>query len=59
MIVNKTQMDPYFLHIDEPCHEDWSEMTPVEQGRFCASCKKTVFDFTTASDNEITSHLKK
>lgn len=41
------------LHIDEPCHEKWSEMTPNEQGRFCSSCRKTVTDFTGLTDNEI------
>ena len=44
---------PLSLHIDEPCHEKWSEMTPNEQGRFCNACQKTVTDFTGLTDNEI------
>jgi len=28
-------------------------MTPAEQGRFCASCQKTVMDFTMKNDREV------
>lgn len=41
------------IKIENPCHEDWSAMTPVEQGRFCDSCSKRVVDFGKMSDNEI------
>jgi hypothetical protein len=34
------------IHIPRPCHEDWSHMSPAEQGRHCAKCAKVVRDFT-------------
>jgi len=36
----------YYLTIPQPCHEDWTRMTPTEQGRFCQSCRKEVMDFS-------------
>jgi TonB-dependent SusC/RagA subfamily outer membrane receptor len=52
-------MEKYFLHINEPCTQDWDEMTTVGQGKFCNNCKKNVFDFTSASDNDIIKHMEK
>ena len=46
------------LNIPEPCHEDWSIMTPASQGRFCASCKKEVVDFTELSRKQIADKVK-
>ncbi|MFD2917963.1 carboxypeptidase-like regulatory domain-containing protein [Psychroserpens luteus] len=41
------------INIPEPCHEDWSKMTLQQKGRHCTSCEKTVFDFTTKTDEQI------
>ncbi|UTW65414.1 carboxypeptidase-like regulatory domain-containing protein [bacterium SCSIO 12643] len=46
------------LTIPKPCHEDWSQMTPVEQGRACEICQKNVLDFTRKSDAEIHNTFK-
>lgn len=51
-------MEKYFLHINEPCTEDWNSMTTVEKGKFCSHCNKTIFDFTTATEGEIVKHIE-
>jgi len=48
---------PIRLQITTPCHEDWGKMQPVERGRHCTACQKTVVDFTNMSDAEIIRHL--
>ncbi|MEL1244790.1 hypothetical protein AAEO56_11000 [Flavobacterium sp. DGU11] len=47
----------YKISIPKPCHEDWTSMTPNEQGRFCGQCSKTVTDFTGMKALEIQSFL--
>jgi hypothetical protein len=47
------------IHISQPCHENWHNMTPKEQGRFCGSCEKIVVDFSKMSDKEMLNHLSK
>ncbi len=44
--------------IEEPCHEDWSQMKPEAKGRFCGSCSKTVVDFSSMSDFAIVNYLE-
>ena len=38
--------------INDPCHEDWNDMTPQERGRHCAKCDKEVVDFTALDPDE-------
>ena len=47
------------IHIPEPCHENWHNMTPKDQGRFCGSCQKTVVDFSVMTDNELLDYISK
>lgn len=45
------------ISTSDPCHENWKQMTVVEQGRYCQSCCKTVTDFTGMSNAQIIKHL--
>ncbi len=45
------------IRIAEPCHENWNNMSPTDQGRFCMSCQKQVVDFSTMTDKEILEHI--
>ena len=47
-----------YLHIPQPCHEDWDKMTPVDRGKFCGSCAKQVVDFTCMSDQQVLNYFK-
>ena len=43
--------------IPQPCAESWAAMTPDDTGRHCASCAKTVVDFSQKSTTEIMAYL--
>ncbi len=45
------------LSIPEPCHENWQNMTPTDQGRYCNSCAKPVVDFSMMSDYEVLNYF--
>jgi hypothetical protein len=41
------------ITVPEPCTQNWDEMQPSEQGRFCLHCVKEVIDFTSFTNDEI------
>lgn len=45
------------LSIFQPCHENWQNMTPTEQGRFCNACSKEVVDFSMMTDSEVLNYF--
>lgn len=45
------------LEIKEPCHEDWSKMKIGMISRHCASCDKSVMDFTKMHRAEIITYI--
>jgi hypothetical protein len=50
---------PIKIAILSPCKQNWGNMTPTQQGRFCASCQKSVIDFTGMTDRQVAGILKK
>ena len=41
------------LSIPEPCQQNWQQMTPTDQGRFCNACAKEVVDFSLMTDTQL------
>lgn len=46
-----------YIHIPSPCHENWNNMLPEDQGRHCLQCSKTVVDFTDWDTPAIVAYL--
>lgn len=46
-------MKSFNLTIENPCNEDWSKMTPTQQGKFCCACERDLVDFSILSDTEV------
>jgi hypothetical protein len=46
------------ISIPKPCHENWNEMLPEQQGRHCLACSKMVVDFTDWQSDDILQYLK-
>lgn len=41
------------LTMDSPCSENWNEMEPTEQGRYCNKCQKPVVNFVEFTDQQL------
>jgi hypothetical protein len=46
------------ISIPNPCNASWQGMTPVDNGRHCIQCAKTVIDFTTMTDSEVINYIQ-
>jgi hypothetical protein len=46
------------IAIQEPCQENWGDMTPSQKGAFCKTCSIDVVDFSNKSAEEIRDTLK-
>lgn len=46
------------ISVPNPCAENWDEMKPNNCGRFCASCEKTVIDFTKMHDEKFIAYFQ-
>ena len=48
----------YKISIPNPCHEDWNNMDPISEGRFCHACQHVLTDFTQLSRQEIAHYIQ-
>lgn len=46
------------ISVPDPCTQQWMEMMPVDKGRFCTHCSKTVNDFTQMFDADVLKHIQ-
>jgi hypothetical protein len=45
------------ISIEEPCSQNWQQMAPITNGRFCTSCSKAVTDMTAMTNQQIIDYL--
>ena len=47
------------ISIPEPCPQAWDDMQPMQGGKHCAHCQKTVMDFTRMTDTQLLAYFQK
>ena len=47
------------IDIPKKCHQFWSDMSPINEGRHCENCNKAVINFTAMTDSEIINYLSR
>ncbi|MBN4072577.1 T9SS type A sorting domain-containing protein [Crocinitomix catalasitica] len=47
------------ISIDQPCNENWNEMSPTQKGAFCQKCSIDVIDFTQKTPEQVKAVLRK
>lgn len=52
-------MKKFKIEIPSPCTENWKDMRPGANGRFCLHCEKEVIDFRAYGDQELIAWLDK
>ncbi|GAA3513232.1 hypothetical protein GCM10022393_28790 [Aquimarina addita] len=51
--------EKFVLSIGKPCSEKFGNFKQTDTGGFCNSCQKTVVDFSTLSDRQISAYFEK
>src|SRR5262245_47185924 len=46
------------IELQNPCGQNWDDLTPVEGGRHCKRCDKCVVDFTSFTDKALFDYFK-
>jgi len=56
LLLKAKNMEPV-IRIPRPCHENWDNMLPEEQGRHCRACNSLVMDFSGWSNEQILDYI--
>lgn len=46
------------IRLSFQCDQNWDDMSPTANGKFCQSCSREVIDFTSKSRAEIRNHIR-
>ncbi len=47
------------ISVPEPCDQSWGDMQPVNDGRYCQQCSRTLTDFSQMTDRELVNFFHK